>query len=671
MAQLTRTAGQTLSLSEVRAFFDGKFDPATAGVDGSSLSHYLRDGGIVRSVSDGGGGEAVAEQFTVTPTGAITNPTASAATQVYQRTDFHGRLGRNSNGTDNTSTGPGTWGVYPDGSDFVNTNVAGFDIETTPLTVNTDYALIFNIQDQAGNNIEATFEAFQANDTMRIVRNNGGDAGNGYVFQLRAVPQSIEQNDGDTRNVIIAMDARVTEVLGDGTMTDQLLDSSINDTITVNRPGATANPPTIRFTFDDVISPSTLDVTITAGQTTVLEQQEVIYTALGGVSGLTRIQAVADIVENVSASTASIVGSSTTSWFPETAGDDAVDIGTGDAYPTTGEFFLSIGSGRVPNLATLGIGDRPFEVTNGLTVTIRDSLNEGDATFNVVRVSDHTRGSIGFTTFTLDATSRVGAATISAGRYEFRIDQAAPEHIVYDAAGARTDTTYSVVTAGAAGIDGNSYTIDTIQQGANAGGGITYPATGGFAMDDLGQISHTSGASYSWPTGDVPVSGQTSFTGGASDLDYEPGDGAGALFARFGRVNNTTGAQRQIRNITCEVTFDTVTGSITPFFWVRRGTTNVMFLNPSVSQGDTEVYTINGTFDWATGVDLNFGFFDSGNNFTYTVNYFRVNLEAEEEFEPTGTGGGGGGGQPINQDVPTSSPLSLSQLRNVDDGRTP
>ena len=32
MAQLTRTAGQTLSLSEVRAFFDGKFDPAVAGV---------------------------------------------------------------------------------------------------------------------------------------------------------------------------------------------------------------------------------------------------------------------------------------------------------------------------------------------------------------------------------------------------------------------------------------------------------------------------------------------------------------------------------------------------------------------------------------------------------------------------------------------------------------
>ena len=91
-----------------------------------------------------------------------------------------------------------------------------------------------------------------------------------------------------------------------------------------------------------------------------------------------------------------------------------------------------------------------------------------------------------------------------------------------------------------------------------------------------------------------------------------------------------------------------------------------MFLSPSVSQGDTEVYTINGNFDWLTGVDLNFGFFLSGSNFTYTVNHFRVNLSAEEEFAPTG--GGGGGGDPINQTIPTSSPLSLSQLGNVDDG---
>ena len=671
MAQLTRTAGQSLSLSEVRAFFDGKFDPATAGVDGSSLSHYLRDGGIVRSVSDGGGGEAVAEQFTVTANGAITNPTTSAGTQVYQRTDFHGRIGRNSNGADNASTGPGTWGVYPDGSDFVNTNVAGLDIEVTPLTVGADYALIFNVQDQADNNIEATFEAFQVNDVMSIIRNNGGDSGNGYQFELRGVPVSIEQNDGDTRNVIVAMDARVTRIFGDGTMTDQLLDASINDTLTVTRGATVANPPTIRFQLDGSISPSTLDVTITAGQTTVLEQQEVIYTALGGVSGLTRVAAVADLVDNVAASLATFtIGSSTTSWFPATAGDDAAETRSGDAFPTTGDIFLSIGSGNPVDLAGLGIGTLPFDVTTDLTVSVDDALNSGASVFSVTRVSSHTRGSVGFTTFTLDAATRTGSATLNGGRYEFRVNQAVPEHITYDATGARADTTYSVVTAGAAGIDGNSYTIDTIQQGANAGGEITYPATGGFAMDDLGQISHTSGVSYSWPTGDVPVSGQTSFTGGASDLDYEPGDGTGALFARFGRVNNTTGAQRQIRNITCEVTFDTVTGSITPFFWVRRGTTNIMFLNPSVSQGDTEVYTINGTFDWATGVDLNFGFFDSSNNFTYTVNYFRVNLEAEEEFEPTGTGGGGGG-QPINQDVPTSSPLSLSQLRNVDDGRTP
>ena len=95
------------------------------------------------------------------------------------------------------------------------------------------------------------------------------------------------------------MDARVIEILGDGTMTDQLLNATINDTLTVTRGVATANPPTIRFQFDDSISPDTLDVTIPAGRTTVLEQQETIYTALGGVSGLTRIQAVAEVAEDI------------------------------------------------------------------------------------------------------------------------------------------------------------------------------------------------------------------------------------------------------------------------------------------------------------------------------------------------------------------------------------
>ena len=535
MAILVKNPGESLALSEVVAFFRGKFDPAVAGVDGRSLSHYLRDGGIVLSVSSGGVA-AVAEQFTVTPTGAITNPVTSAGTQVYQRTDFHGRLGRNSNGADNASTGPGTWGVYPDGSDFVNNNIAGFDIETTPLTVGTDYALIFNVQDQANNNIEATFEAFQVNDLMSIIRNNGGDSGNGYQFQLRAVPQSIEQNDGDTRNVIIAMDARVTRIFGDGTMTDQLLDSTVNDTLTVTRGVSTANPPTIRFQFDSSISPSTLDVTITAGQTTVAEQQEVIYTALGGVDGLTRVAAAGSV----------------------------------------------------------------------------------------------------------------------------------PEHITYDTAGARTDTTYSVVTAGAAGIDGNSYTIDTIQQGVNAGGAISYPATGGIALDDLGSVTHS--GTNSWPNVAVDLMGMTSDATWTNDLDYVPG-----ATTVFGSIINDTGQNLTLRNWTVSVTFDNLgtNSNLSYFMWIRRGSSNTVFEVPSrtITATGEQIHTASGTADWNNGVTLQFGIFSNSSGFTYTANYVRFNLSAEEEFAPTG-GGGGGGGTAINQDIPTSSPLSLSQLRNVDDGET-
>ena len=187
MAILTRTAGQTLSLSEVRAFFDGKYDPVATGLDGRSLSHYLRDGGIVLSVSDGGGGgDATAEQFTVTANSVITNPTTQAATQVYQDTDTHARLARGSDGADgDNNSARGTWGVYPSGSNY-NNNITGVNIETTALTVNSSVDLLFHREQEDGTNRQATFLTFQTGDTMRIQRNAGSStfAGNGYVFTL-------------------------------------------------------------------------------------------------------------------------------------------------------------------------------------------------------------------------------------------------------------------------------------------------------------------------------------------------------------------------------------------------------------------------------------------------------------------------------------------------------
>ena len=70
----------------------------------------------------------------------------------------------------------------------------------------------------------------------------------------------------------------------------------------------------------------------------------------------------------------------------------------------------------------------------------------------------------------------------------------------------------------------------------------------------------------------------------------------------------------------------------------------------------------------AAGDTLQFIMFEnnpSDRPFNYTVEYVRVRFSGTAAFAPTGTGGG----TAINQTIPTSSPLSLSQLRNVDDGR--
>ena len=91
-----------------------------------------------------------------------------------------------------------------------------------------------------------------------------------------------------------------------------------------------------------------------------------------------------------------------------------------------------------------------------------------------------------------------------------------------------------------------------------------------------------------------------------------------------------------------------------------------------------EEMTISPAFDGGDGIwqddqTLNFRLFSNDTPetpFTYTINSLRINLEGTTDFTPSGTATGGGG-DPINEDVPETSPLSLSQLRNVDDGRTP
>ena len=229
MAILTRTAGQTLSLSEVRAFFDGKFDPAVAGVDGSSLSHYLRGRGIVPSVSQGAG-------FTDFYTGMP-----------------HARFGRGFNGADGTTnSAEHTWGIYSNTVDLT-TNPIGIDPESTALTEGSEYRLVFNIRDEDGNDISADYLAFLSGDRLRFERNTGTFAGNGYVFELTNDAVS-NNDDGQGDNpVVVTMGARVIEILGTGLIDDQLSTSPDRDTLTASRSaGGITYPATGGIALDNL-----------------------------------------------------------------------------------------------------------------------------------------------------------------------------------------------------------------------------------------------------------------------------------------------------------------------------------------------------------------------------------------------------------------------------------
>ena len=159
--------------------------------------------------------------------------------------------------------------------------------------------------------------------------------------------------------------------------------------------------------------------------------------------------------------------------------------------------------------------------------------------------------------------------------------------------------------------------------------------------------------------------GETSGAGWDDDLDYVPG-----TTTQVGSINNDTGQTFTIFNITCAVNYTNLRGnaSISPFFWVRRSGANIGFPNPTITSTGQQIYTIssNTGFTWnvANGALLDFNIFQGSVAFDYTIDYLRINLTSNEEFEPTGTGGGGA----INEDVPETSPLMLSQLRNVDDG---
>ena len=644
-----KTSGD-ISATELQTFFSQSGD--------FQITDYYRGGGIVPATRGGGG---MQEITTLTATGSVSNPAMTADTQVYRRTDFHSRLGRGSNGADNTSVGPGTWGVYPNNSDY-STNPSGVAISATALTLNAQYDLLFNRLDQADNNIEATFQAFEIGDTIRIQRNAGlTNAGNGYVFTLTSVP-SLQDDDSDNRPVILAMSVTVTEILGTGLLNDALLTPTDSDTVTVTRPGTANTSPVVRFTFDSSITPNTLDVTLPFGDTlTVTQQEQAFVDAFNAHDAFTATIRRTELVQSLASFRGGGLGSDSTYWYPSTVGGRS-DSGL-SALPDSGDLFISHSTSNSLN-AGFEIGTLPFTPTNGLQVRIGSGGNF--TIYNVTQVSQHSDDDFNFRTYTLDSTSRTttgtGAASPSSGANLFLSARATT--ITNNVAGAVDDMTF-VINGGTPGLTTAAYTLDVTQQGAAAG--PTYPDTGGIATDDVGSVTHGSSTNYSWPINAATLQGAT------DGFRYAAGDGTNS-FNTNGQIFNETGANINLNNvnITVRITFTSIPDgatTITPFFWFRNNTLTSFFSNPAVSVGNQQAYTGTPnaqTSTWANGEAIQFIMFSTTSDrpFTYTVDNIRINLNSStDEFLPSG-----GGTTDINTTFPESGDITFTDFYGVDNG---
>ena len=235
--------------------------------------------------------------------------------------------------------------------------------------------------------------------------------------------------------------------------------------------------------------------------------------------------------------------------------------------------------------------------------------------------------------------------------------------------------------------------LSNYRRGGGIVPGLTYPATGGIAIDSVGSVTHTATQIGSWPgdppPGTVPVLGQAAGISYHGNSDITLADSFG------GRFYNASGNNISLTNarvdVSITVTDFNATNSADVRFLVRIGqpetgnpsTAAFLFASntPTATPASPTVLLTDQTAfatarqTWTTGTDptdssttanLFFTISNSGvvppdqRPFTYTVNYMRIRFSGTNEFASTGN---------INTSIPTDgSILRLSDLRNVDDG---
>ena len=170
--------------------------------------------------------------------------------------------------------------------------------------------------------------------------------------------------------------------------------------------------------------------------------------------------------------------------------------------------------------------------------------------------------------------------------------------------------------------------------------GGNYPAVGGFAVENLGSVTHTD--NYSWPEGTAVVQGE-------SDIVYTPGGGGAG--SGLNQVNGAFSHSRtdpiDLTNARIDVEIDITSidgssGDTNPALVVFNSTalffasTTAQTMTATLNLSDTEA---SGNVSWPSTRDLDIQIqevTDSDVPFTYTINYVRLSF-TQTEFDRGGS----------------------------------
>ena len=170
-----------------------------------------------------------------------------------------------------------------------------------------------------------------------------------------------------------------------------------------------------------------------------------------------------------------------------------------------------------------------------------------------------------------------------------------------------------------------------------------YPSTGGFAITNLGSVTHSEDDDYSWPTGSGTLHG-------VSGITYTAGGGAGSSrSAAQATITNNTGATIDLSNARVRILINTTSvpsdGDTSPQVFIRDSNGDIAF-SPRLfvsgtgnDEGVDRQISVSADAQWANGESITIYIFEFSSAelpFTYSVSSVEMSFSQDPFIASTG-----------------------------------